>query len=148
MGTLSGSSRMTARRELPHSCSCPAQPAGGNCRQSIYAAPSLRHVEVATGIQHVGVAAWQTCQQLQIVKLPPLVISLAEGAFQGCYVLREVAAPGCVFFFHEYGRRVGMVPRSSLKEGKNRQMVEKGTKAPKPTQNQTPKPAGRNSTIV
>ena len=37
-------------------------------------------------------------------------------------------------FFHEYGRRVGMVPRSSLKEGKNRQMVEKGTKAPKPTQ--------------
>ena len=51
-------------------------------------------------------------------------------------------------FFHEYGRRVGMVPRSSLKEGKNRQMVEKGTKAPKPTQNQTPKPAGRNSTIL
>ena len=26
------------------------------------------------------------------------------------------------FFFHEYGRRVGMVPRSSLKEGKNSQM--------------------------
>ena len=51
-------------------------------------------------------------------------------------------------FFHEYGRRVGMVPRSSLKEGKNRQMVEKGTKTPKPTQNQTPKPAGRNSTIL
>ena len=34
-------------------------------------------------------------------------------------------------FFHEYGRRVGMVPRSSLKEGKKRQMVEKGTKTPK-----------------
>ena len=31
-------------------------------------------------------------------------------------------------FFHEYGRRVGMVPRSSLKEGKNRQMVEKKDK--------------------
>ena len=58
--------------------------------------------KVATGIQHVGVAAWQTCQQLQIVKLPPSVISLAEGAFQGCYVLREVAAPGCV----HYGPRV------------------------------------------
>ena len=27
------------------------------------------------------------------------------------------------FFFHEYGRRVGMVPRSSLKEGKYNQMV-------------------------
>ena len=32
------------------------------------------------------------------------------------------------FFFHEYGRRVGMVPRSSLKEGKYSQMVEKRTK--------------------
>ena len=32
------------------------------------------------------------------------------------------ADPSCLalssFFFHEYGRRVGMVPRSSLKEGK------------------------------
>ena len=40
-------------------------------------------------------------------------------------------------FFHEYGRRVGMVPRSSLKEGKNNQMVEKGTKTPKPTKPNT-----------
>ena len=47
---------------------------------------------------------------------------------------------GETFFFHEYGRRVGMVPRSSLKEGKNRQMVEKGTKAPKPTQTKHPSP--------
>ena len=31
------------------------------------------------------------------------------------------------FFFHEYGRRVGMVPRSSLEEGKYSQMVEKRT---------------------
>ena len=183
----------------------------------------------------------------QIVRLPPSVISLA-GTFQRCYVLREVAAPGCVqcsrrvfaeccslgrvgvshetkdsnvlapgaqldkyafescltlttitfdmdhtnkpralclkvhfveqalnssvcqvtftisgrgpvevnlmgteitallhFFFHEYGRRVGMVPRSSLKEGKNNQMVEKRTKTTqqptnptKPTANQSP----------
>ena len=39
--------------------------------------------------------------------------------------------PAQDFFFHEYGRRVGMVPRSSLKEGKKGQMVEKGTKTPK-----------------
>ena len=37
-------------------------------------------------------------------------------------------------FFHEYGRRVGMVRRSSLKERKNNQMVEKRTKT---TQQQT-----------
>ena len=69
----------------------------------------------------------------------------------GLYFVCQDEVPYCslsAFFFHEYGRRVGMVPRSSLKEGKNRQMVEKGTKAPKPTQNQTPKPAGRNSTIL
>ena len=29
------------------------------------------HVEVAIGIQHVGIAAWQSCQQLQIVRVPP-----------------------------------------------------------------------------
>ena len=69
---------------------------------SVYAAPSIRHVEVATGIQHVGIAAWQSCQQLQIVKLPISVVSLAEGTFRGCYVLRQVAAPGCV----HYGQRV------------------------------------------
>ena len=39
------------------------------------------------------------------------------------------------FFFHEYGRRVGMVPRSSLKGGKNSQMVEKGTEKPNTTPN-------------
>ena len=45
--------------------------------------------------------------------------------------------PTTAFFFHEYGRRVGMVPRSSLKEGKNNQMVEKRTRTTKTTQNQT-----------
>ena len=42
-----------------------------------------------------------------------------------------------IVFFHEYGRRVGMVPRSSLKEGKYNQMVEKRTKT---TQQQTKNP--------
>ena len=35
-------------------------------------------------------------EQLQIVKPPPLVLSLEDGAFQGCCALREVVAPGCV----------------------------------------------------
>ena len=42
-----------------------------------------------------------------------------------------------LFFSHEYGRRVGMMPRSSLKEGKNNQMVEKRTRTTKTTQNKT-----------
>ena len=43
-----------------------------------------------------------------------------------------------MFFFHEYGRRVGMVPRSSLKEGKNSQMVEKRTKTTQQPNNRKP----------
>ena len=43
--------------------------------RAFHAAPMLRHVEIAAGIQHVGFAAWQGCQQLQIVKLPPSVLS-------------------------------------------------------------------------
>ena len=43
------------------------------------------------------------------------------------------------FFFHEYGRRVGMVPRSSLKGGKSSLMVEKSTRTPNTTQTKQPK---------
>ena len=45
-------------------------------------------------------------------------------------------------FFHEYGRRVGMVPRSSLKGGKVSRMVEKKTRTTnnkKPTEHKTKK---------
>ena len=57
--------------------------------------------------------------------------------FQGCINLAEVTLSEFPFFFHEYGRRVGMVPRSSLKEGKNSQMVEKRTRTTNnPTKNQ------------
>ena len=53
-----------------------------------------------------------------------------------------------IFFFHEYGRRVGMVPRSSLKEGKYSQMVEKRTKTTQQQAKQNqPQPTGRDSTI-
>ena len=84
------------KESYPKAVRVPANPRGEIADRAFNAAPSLRHVEVAMCIQHAGFAAWQSCQQLQIVKLPPSVISLAEGTFQGCYVLREVAAPGCV----------------------------------------------------
>ena len=86
----------------PKAVRVPANPRGEIADRAFYAAPSIRHVEVATGIQHIGIAAWQSCQQLQIVKLSTSVVSLAEGTFMGCYVLRQIAAPGCV----HYGQRV------------------------------------------
>ena len=62
-------------------------------------------------------------------------------------IFDDIGVQSLLFFFHEYGRRVGMVPRSSLKEGKYSQMVEKRTKT---TQQQTkqnqPQPTGRDST--
>ena len=90
------------KESCPKAVRVPANPRGEIADRAFDAAPSMRHVEVATGIQHIGIAAWQSCQQLQIVKLPPSVISLAEGTFMGCCVLREVAAPGCV----QCGQRV------------------------------------------
>ena len=90
------------RESYPKAIYVPANPRKEIADRAFYAAPMLRHVEVAAGIKHVGFAAWQGCQQLQIVKLPPSVISLEDGAFQGCYVLREITAPGCV----QYNRRV------------------------------------------
>ena len=79
---------INARKEVAH--------------RAFYAMPMLRHVEVAAGMKHIGFAAWQSCQQLQIVKLPLSVVSLDDGVFQGCYVLKEVVAPGCV----QFSRRV------------------------------------------
>ena len=70
--------------------------------RAFYSAPMLRHVEVTHGITQIGSAAWQSCHQLQIVKLPPSVVCLQDGVFQGCYALRQIAAPGCV----QFGRRV------------------------------------------
>ena len=90
------------RERYPKAVRVPINPRKEIADRAFYAAPMLRHVEVAAGMKHVGFAAWQGCQQLQIVKLPPSVISLEDGAFQGCYVLREITAPGCV----QYSRRV------------------------------------------
>ena len=86
----------------------------------------LRHVEIAAGIQHVSFAAWQGCQQLQIVKLPPSVLSLEDGAFQGCYVLREVVAPGCV----QYSRRVFAECCSLSRVGVSREADDSNVLAP------------------
>ena len=90
------------RESYPKAIRVPGNPRREIADRAFYAAPMLRHVEIAARIQHVGFAAWQGCQQLQVVKLPASVLSLEDGAFQGCYVLREVVAPGCV----QYSRRV------------------------------------------
>ena len=67
--------------------------------RAFYSAPMLRHVEVAQEITQIGSAAWQSCHQLQIVKLPPpSVVCLQDG----CCALRQIAASRCV----QFGRRV------------------------------------------
>ena len=71
---------------------------------------------------------------------------LAPIPFREVFVILALFLP---HFFHECGRRVGMVPRSSLKEGKNSLMVEKRTRTTNTTQkpNKT-QPTGRVSTIM
>ena len=66
------------KESCPKAVRVPPNPRGAIADRAFYAAPLLRHVEVATGIQHIGIAAWQSCQQLQIVKLPTSVVSLAD----------------------------------------------------------------------
>ena len=60
----------------------PVNPRREIADRAFYAAPMLRHVEIAEGIQHVGFAAWQGCQQLQIVKLPSSVLSSEDELFK------------------------------------------------------------------
>ena len=42
----------------------------------------IRRVQVETGAHTIGEAAWQSCQRLQIVKLPDTVVCLQDSAFQ------------------------------------------------------------------
>ena len=44
--------------------------------------------------RQIGAAAWQSCHQLQIVKLPLLVVCLQDGVFQGCYALGQITVQG------------------------------------------------------
>ena len=62
----------------------------------------IRRVQVEAGVHTIVEAAWQSCQRLQIVKLPDTVVCLQDGAFQRCYELRTVLVPGC----KQFGRSV------------------------------------------
>ena len=114
--------------KVPLAVHVPMNPESAVPEGAFAGVPRLRHVSVESGIRLIGPEACHSCQ-LRIVKLPSTVVSISDNAFRSCKLLN--------IFFHEYGRRVGMVPRSSLKEGKNSQMVEKRTRTTKPTQNQT-----------
>ena len=58
----------------------------------------MRRILAEEGLHTVGVLAWKNCRQLRIVKLPVSVVRIDESAFQGCYLLGSVDAPGCVDF--------------------------------------------------
>ena len=76
------------RQRSPRAIRIPADDTGFVLRHAFSHVPDLRHVQVEEGTHTVGASAWQSCQQLQIVKL--------------CYALMEVLVPGCIRF----GRRV------------------------------------------
>ena len=77
---------------LPAAVRVPINPRREIADRTFCAAPMLRHVEIAEGIQHVGFAAWQESQQLQIVKLPSSVL----------WSFSRLLCPGCV----QFSRRV------------------------------------------
>ena len=49
----------------PKAVRVPANPQEEIADRAFYAAPSIRHVEVATGIQHIGIAAWPATTDCQ-----------------------------------------------------------------------------------
>ena len=66
------------RQGYPKAVRVPVNDMGEAPDRAFYSAPMLRHVEVAQGLTTIGVAAWQSCHQLQIVKLPPSVYSVSK----------------------------------------------------------------------
>ena len=89
------------QHRYPRAIRIPAEDTGSVINNAFYSVPHLRHVVVDAGIHTIGASAWQSCQQLQIVKLPASVACLKDGVFQGRYALMHVLAAGCI----QFGRR-------------------------------------------
>lgn len=60
----------TDREGYPKAIRVPLKSGRGVPDRAFYSAPVLRHVLVTHGIAQIGAAAWQSCHQLQIVRLP------------------------------------------------------------------------------
>ena len=91
----------TSDRVCPRAIIIPAIATGTVPDNAFYSVPRVGRVLVETGIHTIGAAAWQSCHQLQLVRLPATVVCIKEGTFQGCYALTQVVAPGRLSF----GRR-------------------------------------------
>ena len=105
-----------------------------------------------TDFNRIGSTPCASRQQLQTVdpfqtedhgirSLPQVYLS--TGGFHSCFTWRDA------LFFPRVRTPCGHGARSSLKEGKYSQMVEKRTKTTQPTKNKSqPQPKGRVSTIL
>ena len=70
-------------------------PAGTVPAGAFTAVPRLRHVNIEAGVRAIGAEAWQCCRHLRVVRMPSLVVRIAD---RGCQLLNCVTAPGCVEF--------------------------------------------------
>ena len=66
------------RQGHPRAVLVPVNDLGEVPDSGFYSAPVIRHGEVAQGLHKIGAAAWQSCHQLQIVKLPPSAVCLKD----------------------------------------------------------------------
>ena len=112
-----------------------------------------KNLDLLPRLHHNLITPGGTCQEL----IHCLVLGVLDDSIQDHVKVHRFSTPfwsqapiwqrnfDLHVFFHEYGRRVGMVPRSSLKGGKVSRMVEKMTRTPtttqqKPTQTKHPSP--------
>ena len=85
------------RQGYPKAVRVPVNDMGEVSDRPFYSAPMLRHVEAAQGLATIGVAAWQSCHQLQIVKLsqrwgfPGVVCPLSHCCPSVCNLVGELS---------------------------------------------------------
>ena len=126
--------------DCPKTIRVPANESGILETKAFHSTARVRHAWLDVGFCTVCPQAWRCCHSLRMVKLPDTATVIGYAAFQS-YSLQVV------FFFHEYGRRVGGVPRSSLK-GKETQHDEgeKNTSKPQKANKNQPKQEPQTNT--
>ena len=86
------------KESYPKAVRVPVNPRREIADRAFYAAPMLRHVEIAEGIQHVGFAAWQGCWKMELFKAampsekwwPEAVSSSVEGYLRSAALSAEL----------------------------------------------------------
>lgn len=63
-----------------------------------FCGPSIKSIEIPSGVSIIGYRDFQMCKSLEVVKLPDSIIKIDREAFEGCSAMKSITLPKSVAF--------------------------------------------------